>query len=48
MRDRAATLHGTLTVSRRPEGGTRVELAFAPRGPFTSPGLGVSEQAAAA
>ena len=34
MRDRAATLGGTLAVSRRPEGGTRVELAFAPRGPF--------------
>ena len=34
MRDRAATLGGTLGVSRRPEGGTRVELAFAPRGPF--------------
>ena len=34
MRDRAATLGGNRGVSRRPEGGTRVELAFAPRGPF--------------
>lgn len=34
MRDRAATLAGTLHVSRRAEGGTRVELAFSPRGPF--------------
>ena len=34
MRDRAATLKGTLKVARRAEGGTRVELEFSPRGPF--------------
>ena len=34
MRDRAATLGGTLRVARRAEGGTRVELDFSPRGPF--------------
>ena len=34
MRDRAATLGGTLQVARRAEGGTRVELKFSPRGPF--------------
>jgi len=34
MRDRAATLHGTFSVTRRPEGGTRVELEFSPRGPY--------------
>jgi len=34
MRDRAATLGGTLQVTRRAEGGTRVELDFSPRGPF--------------
>jgi two-component system nitrate/nitrite sensor histidine kinase NarX len=34
MRDRAATLGGTLNVTRRAEGGTRVELEFSPRGPF--------------
>ena len=34
MRDRAATLGGTLTVVRRAEGGTRMELEFPPRGPF--------------
>ena len=34
MRDRAATLGGRLHVARRLEGGTRVELAFSPRGPF--------------
>jgi two-component system nitrate/nitrite sensor histidine kinase NarX len=34
MRDRAATLGGKLSVARRAEGGTRVELEFAPRGPF--------------
>jgi len=34
MRDRAATLGGTLQVARRAEGGTRVELEFSPRGPF--------------
>ena len=34
MRDRAATLGGTLKVSRRSEGGTRVELEFLPHGPF--------------
>jgi two-component system nitrate/nitrite sensor histidine kinase NarX len=34
MRDRAATLDGTLQVSRRTAGGTRVELVFFPRGPY--------------
>jgi two-component system nitrate/nitrite sensor histidine kinase NarX len=34
MRDRAATLGGTLQVARRTEGGTCVALEFAPRGPF--------------
>ena len=34
MRDRAATLGGTLRVARRAEGGTRVVLEFSPRGPF--------------
>jgi len=34
MRDRAATLGGTLQVGMRAEGGTRVELEFSPRGPF--------------
>ena len=34
MRDRAATLGGTLQVARRAEGGTCVELEFSPRGPF--------------
>ena len=34
MRDRAATLGGTLQVAKRAEGGTRVELKFAPRGLF--------------
>jgi two-component system nitrate/nitrite sensor histidine kinase NarX len=34
MRDRAATLGGPLRIFRRAEGGTRVELEFAPRGPF--------------
>jgi two-component system, NarL family, nitrate/nitrite sensor histidine kinase NarX len=34
MRDRAATLGGSLKVARRAEGGTRVELEFSPRGPF--------------
>ncbi len=38
MRDRAATLGGTLQVTRRVEGGTRVELEFAPRGPYQSAG----------
>ena len=34
MRDRAATLGGTLQVARRSGDGTRVELEFSPRGPF--------------
>ncbi len=34
MRDRAATLGGSLQVVRRAEGGTRVALEFSPRGPF--------------
>lgn len=34
MRDRAATLGGTLQVAMRSEGGTCVELEFRPRGPF--------------
>jgi two-component system nitrate/nitrite sensor histidine kinase NarX len=34
MRDRAATLGGTLRISRRPQGGTRVELDFLPCGRF--------------
>jgi two-component system nitrate/nitrite sensor histidine kinase NarX len=38
MRDRAASLHGTLMISRRPEGGTRVEMEFTPRGPYQSGG----------
>ena len=36
MRDRAATLGGTLQVMRRVEGGTRVELEFSPRGRYQS------------
>jgi len=43
MRDRAATLGGTLQVARRAEGGTRVELEFSPRGPFQA--VGTSTQA---
>ena len=34
MRDRAATLGGSLQIAGRPGGGTRVEMEFAPRGPF--------------
>jgi len=34
MRDRAATLGGSLRMARRAGGGTRVELEFSPRGPF--------------
>ena len=45
MRDRAATLGGTLSVSRRPEGGTRVELCFAPRGRFQSGSMRIAEPA---
>lgn len=43
MRDRAATLGGTLQVSRRAEGGTRVALEFAPRGPFHAATLPAQE-----
>jgi len=39
MKDRAATLGGTLRISRRPEGGTRVEMNFSPRGPFRAESL---------
>jgi len=45
MRDRAATLHGTFSVTRRPEGGTRVELEFSPRGPFQAAGDRLPETA---
>jgi two-component system nitrate/nitrite sensor histidine kinase NarX len=45
MRDRAATLHGTLSVTRRAEGGTRVDLAFAPRGPYQGRSDGLPEAA---
>ncbi len=38
MSDRAATLGGTLRISRRSQGGTRVELDFSPRGPFRAGG----------
>ena len=34
MRDRAASLSGTVTVARRAEGGTRVELEFVPATPY--------------
>jgi len=47
MRDRAATLGGTLLVGRRAGGGTRVELEFAPRGPFQVTGTPVTAAAAA-
>jgi len=47
MRDRAATLGGTLQVARRAEGGTRVELEFAPRGPFQAVPPPSTEAAAA-
>jgi two-component system nitrate/nitrite sensor histidine kinase NarX len=46
MRDRAATLGGTLRISRRSEGGTRVELDFLPRGPFQAGGGQLTEAAA--
>lgn len=36
MHDRAVTLGGEVRISRRPEGGTRVELEFAPRGPYAT------------
>jgi len=42
MRDRAATLGGTLRISRRSQGGTRVELDFSPRGPFRGDDLPLS------
>jgi len=47
MRDRAATLGGTLQVARRTEGGTRVELEFSPRGPFQLAATQVNAEAAA-
>jgi two-component system, NarL family, nitrate/nitrite sensor histidine kinase NarX len=47
MRDRAATLGGTLRVARRAEGGTRVELEFSPRGPFQVAGATATAEAAA-
>ena len=46
MRDRAATLRGALSVTRRTQGGTRVELVFTPRGPYTTPGERLAEEAA--
>jgi len=46
MRDRAATLGGSLQVTRRAEGGTRVELDFAPRGPFHAASSHATEAAA--
>jgi len=45
MRDRAATLGGTLRISRRSEGGTRVELDFSPRGPFRAGGRSLTAAA---
>jgi len=46
MRDRAATLGGTLQVARRAEGGTRVELEFSPRGPYQIAATPATEAAA--
>jgi len=45
MRDRAATLGGTLRISRRSEGGTRVELDFSPRGPFRAESISLEAAA---
>lgn len=45
MRDRAATLGGTLQISGRSGGGTRVELDFAPRGPFQASAAQMKEAA---
>ena len=45
MRDRAATLGGTLRISRRPEGGTRVEMDFSPRGPFRTDTIPINASA---
>jgi len=45
MHDRAATLGGTLRISGRPGGGTRVELDFAPRGPFQAGAAQLNEAA---
>jgi two-component system nitrate/nitrite sensor histidine kinase NarX len=45
MRDRAATLGGTLRISRRSEGGTRVELDFLPRGPFQAGSIPIAVSA---
>jgi len=47
MRDRAATLGGTLQVARRVEGGTRVVLDFSPRGPFQVAAAPLAESAPA-
>jgi len=46
MRDRAATLGGRLSVFRRPEGGTRVEMDFSPRGPYRAGGMSREHAAA--
>jgi two-component system, NarL family, nitrate/nitrite sensor histidine kinase NarX len=45
MQDRAASLGGSLAITRRPEGGTRVELVFAGGDPYDA-GRDVSQIAA--
>ncbi len=45
MRDRAASLHGHLEISRRTSGGTRVEMTFTPGTPFRDEAVGVAVQA---